>query len=171
MQKIETGDSHTPKRRRQKHPWAKIKKEYMEGASMRSLAKKYGASQSTISERAKKENWKKLKEQIKAKTDQKLIEKNSERQSEINMAYSDAATELLKKTLSGISVCGMRNSKALKEYSSILKDLKDIGVYRTDLDLKEQNARIEKLRKEAKEEEQNKDIRIVIDDEMQKFLV
>ena len=57
----------------------------------------------------------------------------------------------------------MRNSKALKEYSSILKDLKDIGVYRTDLDLKEQNARIEKLRKEAKEEEAEKSLSIIIE--------
>lgn len=163
MQKTDTGVSHTPKRKKKQHPWAKIKKEFIEGASMRSLATKYELSVSTISERASKENWKKVKEQIVKKTEQKIIEKNSERQSEINMAYSDAATELLKKTLSGISVCGMRNSKALKEYSSILKDLKDIGVYRTDLDLKEQNARIEKLRKEAKEEEAEKNLSIIIE--------
>lgn len=37
--------------------WSKIRTEYEHGASQRSLAKKHGVAQPTISERAKKEQW------------------------------------------------------------------------------------------------------------------
>lgn len=41
----------------------------------------------------------------------------------------------------------------LKQLSSVLRDLKEIGLFRAELDRQEQEARINKLRKDAEEEE------------------
>lgn len=41
----------------------------------------------------------------------------------------------------------------LKQLSSVLKDLREIGIFRSELDKKEQEARIKKLQKDASEEE------------------
>lgn len=41
----------------------------------------------------------------------------------------------------------------LKQLSAVLKDLREIGIFRSELDKKEQEARIKKLQKDASEEE------------------
>lgn len=41
----------------------------------------------------------------------------------------------------------------LKQLSAVLRDLREIGIFRSELDKKEQEARINKLRKDAEEEE------------------
>ena len=48
----------------------------------------------------------------------------------------------------------------LKQLSAVLRDLREIGIFRSELDKKEQEARINKLRKDA--EEESKDISINI---------
>lgn len=145
MQKNTSAVSHTASPKKS-IDWAKIKKEYLDGASMRSLATKYKLAVSTISARANKEKWKETAEKIAIKSEQKLIERKSSQKSQIKDTYNEAVMVLLGKTLDGLNSCGKKDSKSLKEYSSILKDLKDIGIYRTNLDLKEQRAKIDKLR-------------------------
>ena len=126
---------------------------------MRSLANKYHLSVSTVSARAAKEKWKEAAQKITDKTEQKLIEKNASQKALIKEAYSEAVLELITKTRDGLMLCSKKNSKSLKEYASILKDLKDIGIYRTTLDLKEQKAKIEKLREK---DDKNTDKEFVI---------
>ena len=48
----------------------------------------------------------------------------------------------------------------LKQLSAILKDLREIGIFRSELDKKEQEARIKKLQKEAEEEQTDMDVTI-----------
>lgn len=48
----------------------------------------------------------------------------------------------------------------LKQLSSILRDLREIGIFRSELDKREQEARIEKLRKDVEEEKQDTNITV-----------
>lgn len=139
-------------------PWAKIKKEYCSGAKLRELERKYGVSHSTISTRIKKEGWKQTSDQISTKTDQKLVEKISDELADTSAKFYMAANLALEKTMSGLQKALEDDSAKIKQYTSILKDLKDIGVFRSELDRAEQMARIEKLRKEAEKEEVDKTI-------------
>lgn len=148
MQKTKKEASHTSKGTKKPIKWEKLKKEYIDGASLRSLSRKYNVAVSTISDHAKRDNWTVQKEMISNKVEQKTVDKKYE----FEKAFLEALYELTTKTMDGIKATGKKDSKSLKEYSSILKDLRDIGVYRSKLDLKEQKARIEKLQKESTKE-------------------
>lgn len=54
------------------------------------------------------------------------------------------------------------DKQGLKQLSGVLKDLKEIGIFRAELDRREQEARIEKLRKEC-DSDKDKDIKVVIE--------
>lgn len=54
----------------------------------------------------------------------------------------------------------------LKQLSAVLKDLREIGIFRSELDKKEQEARINKLRKDAEEEEKDTTITVTFEGEM-----
>ena len=54
-------------------PWTKIRAEWLKGGiTQKELAKKYGLSEKTISNRAYKEGWKKEKGKIREKTEEEL---------------------------------------------------------------------------------------------------
>lgn len=55
----------------------------------------------------------------------------------------------------------------LKQLSAVLKDLREIGIFRSELDKKEQEARINKLRKDAEEEEKDTTITVVFEGDME----
>ena len=148
MQKNNTEASHTSQARKPIN-WTKIKSEYCRGSSITALSKTYNVAKSTISVRAKKEKWQISREKRTNRIEQKVERNIIAKKSEYEQAFLEALFELTTKTMEGIKCCAKKNSKSLKEYSSILKDLRDIGVYRSNLDLKEQKARIEKLMKES----------------------
>ena len=56
----------------------------------------------------------------------------------------------------------MVDYEKLKQLTVALKNLKEIGIFRADLDEREQRARIAKLEKEAKEEQTDTEITVVI---------
>ena len=61
------------------------------------------------------------------------------------------------------------NTQALKHLSGVLKDIKEIKGFKSDADMREQEARIAKLRREAEREEESKDIRVVIDADAEEY--
>lgn len=60
---------------------------------------------------------------------------------------------------------------ALKEMSTVLKNLKECKGVKTDIDLREQEARIKNLEKQAAQEEDNNDIRVVIGNEAEDYSI
>lgn len=60
---------------------------------------------------------------------------------------------------------------ALKEMSTALKNLKECKGVKSDIDLREQEARIKNLEKQAAEEDDNSDIRVVIGNEAEDYSV
>ena len=142
--------------------WKAIKAEYIRGGtSYRKLCSKYGVSFSSLRGIAGKEKWTELREQAQHKSNTKLVEKVSDETSGKNTKIIDVADKLLDKLNQVIDTTDVLTAKTLKDITSALKDLKDIKGVKSAIDLKEQEARIAKLEKEA-QANTNQDNEIIV---------
>ena len=136
--------------------WKKVKAEYIAGGtSYRKLAEKYGVSFSTLKEIARREKWTDLKEKARYKADTKFADLMGEKQANRSAKILDVADMLLDKITNTLNAMDVIDSQSIKHFTSALKDIKDIKGYKSELDLKEQSARIAKLEKEAEAENNN----------------
>lgn len=130
--------------------WSAIKTEYITTeTSYRKLAKKYGVGESTIFAKASKEKWVEQKEQHQSTTVAKALSRISDKEAERAAKVHTVADKLLDKIDEIICVMGALEPKDLRALTAALKDLKEIQNCRTELDLREQEARIENLRRQA----------------------
>lgn len=144
--------------------WKKIKSEYIAGGtSYRRLAEKYGVSFSTLKRVAGKEKWTDYREKAREKADTKFAEMVGTEQAKRSAKIIDVADKLLDKISDTIDALDVIDSQSLKHFTSALKDLKDIKGIKSDIDLKEQEARIAKLQKEAQAEETDSEIKVTIE--------
>lgn len=149
--------------------WNELKAEYIAGGtSYRKLAAKYGVSFSTLRCIAEREKWTDLKAQAQHNANTKLVESIAEQNSTHNVSVYDVADELLVKIKEIINIAGM-STQSIKHLTSALKDIKEIKGIKSDIDLQEQNARIDKLRKEVEEEKKDTNINITFGDEVKKY--
>lgn len=137
--------------------WKEIKAEYIAGGtSYRKLAKKYGVSFSTLRGIAEREKWTELKAQAQHNADTKLVESIGEQNGTYTVSINDVADKLLNRIERMISLEGL-TTQSIKHLTSAIKDIKEIKGIKSDIDLKEQNARIDKLRKEIEADKQDED--------------
>ena len=142
--------------------WNKLKAEYIAGGtSYRKLAEKYGVDRNAVQRIAKREKWCELKSQAKAKSDAKMVETIAKDISKNAVKINDVADKLLDKISNLLDDFDL-DTQSIKHLTSSLKDIKDIKGLKSDIDLREQEARIDKLRKDAMEEEKDKNITIVM---------
>lgn len=150
--------------------WKKVKAEYIAGGtSYRKLAEKYGVSFSTLKEIARREKWTDLKEKARYKADTKFADLMGEKQANRSAKILDVADMLLDKITNTLNAMEVVDSQSIKHFTSALKDIKDIKGYKSELDLKEQSARIAKLEKEVEGEKVDTTVTVVFDDEMSKW--
>lgn len=148
--------------------WKKIKAEYIAGGtSYRKLAEKYGVSFSTLRKVAAKENWTDLRNKCGTKRDTKLVDSISTREVEKATNIIDVADKLLVKITEVLD--GITTTQDIRQLTSALKDLRDIKGIKSEADMREQEARIAKLQKDAQEEEQDKSITIVFGSEAEDY--
>ncbi len=146
--------------------WKKLKKEYIKGGiSYRQLAKKYGVPLGTLTRIARRDNWVGLRKQAEDKAATKIVEAVSEESAKIGADVYAAADLLLRKLTDAVDNDMPINAQDMRQYTAALRDLKDIKNIRSDADLREQEARIAKLRKEVEASEQDtaKEIKVVFD--------
>ena len=135
--------------------WTKIKTEYITDSrsSYRKLAEKYGVPFTTLKDRAKREEWVKLKTQAQHNIVTKTIDKDIDKKVDRATRLMDATDKLLVKieeAIEDLSTEGIvLNTSTLRQISGTLKDIKDIQGIKSDRDIREQEARIRKLDKEA----------------------
>ena len=146
--------------------WKRIKAEYIAGGtSYRKLAEKYGVSFNTLKTHAVEEQWYELRQQKDKKATTKIVESLSNKDAEKAVDIIDVADKLLDKIsefVEAIPLDLMASTQAMKHLTSALKDIKDIKGIKSDADMREQEARIAKLRKEAeKEDDTSNEIEIV----------
>lgn len=150
--------------------WDKLRLEYISSSdvSMRGLQKKYGIPFNAIKNRVDSEGWKDQREEFKSKSMQKsidlLADHNAEECSRAFRLASKVMTKL-EEAVDSIDTHDDYAIKNLKEITSAIKNLKEIGVFRSQLDRMEQEARINKLRKDAADDTSTNDVKVIIEDD------
>ena len=133
--------------------WKRIKAEYIAGGiSLQKLAEKYGVSFSTIQKKSMEEKWGNLRKKSRRKEEEKIIDYVSSTEAQKAIDIIDVADKLLTK-ITEIMDSAVTGTQSIKNLTSALKDLKEIKGYKSDADMREQEARIAKLRKEAERED------------------
>ena len=154
--------------------WAKIKTEYLTtNTSYRELSQKYGVHYTNIAKRAKKEDWQQQRQQhintVQTKMQQVVERKQVDRAARLQ----SVADKLLNKIEEAVDRYAMEeifvDRQGLRQITGALKDIKDIQMIRSEADLREQEARIAKLRKEAEREEESKDVKVEISSELEEY--
>lgn len=135
MQTNKKGASHAP-------DWDKVKNEYIASqATMRELSRKYDIPVSTISKRAKREGWQKTVQQIVDKSEQKIVERISDRRASNADKAMLMLDKLMDKLMEGIESVDKKDISGMKQLVTSMKDLKEIGLY--DIQTKTQDISIE----------------------------
>lgn len=150
--------------------WKKIKAEYIRGVSYRRLADKYGVSFSSIQKRGAKEKWTDLRKMSSRKSDEKIVESVASQEARRVDGIQTVADMLLEKIKEGVADGSLIiDSQSIRQITASIKDLREIKGYKSELDMQEQLARIDKLRKDAQTEEESKDIRVVIENSLDDY--
>ena len=138
--------------------WQAIKTEYITtDTSYRKLAQKYGLSYNAIGNRSRDEKWQDLRDQHLTNTMTKTMNAVASQQANRAVRLQTVADKLLTKVERLIEDGEelLTDTSTMRDISRILKDLKDIQMIKSDADMREQEARIDKLRKEAMVEKEN----------------
>lgn len=147
--------------------WQKIKTEYITtDTSYRKLGEKYGVTYSVIGERARTEGWVEQRERFRNKTLTKCVNAISNKQVDRTANLISVADQLLAKVKSLLETDAevLSDTQSMKHISGVLKDIKEIQMIRSDADMREQEARIENLRRQAQKDDAGADVTVVIDD-------
>lgn len=151
--------------------WQKIKTEYITmDTSYRKLAQKYGVDQATIARRAKKEDWVSSRQQHADKTQAKILTADTKNKADRAARLMTVADKLLQKVEQAVDQEGPISAGAIKNLSDALKNIRETQMIRSEQDIREQEARIAKLQKEAqKEDNQKEPIRVIIGDDLSAY--
>lgn len=145
--------------------WKKIKAEYIAGGtSYRKLAEKYGVSFGSLRRVAEREEWTQKRTQVAHKADMKMIETISDDAAEKATNIIDVADKLLNKIAEVIDL--VNDTQGLKHISSALKDIKDIKGVKSAADMREQEARIRNLEKQAEADNTDNEIKVTIEGDL-----
>ena len=130
--------------------WNRIKTEYIAGGtSYRKLAEKYNVSFSTLRKIAAKEHWFDLRDKTGTIRDTELAESIGVKSAKIDEKYYRLVDKLFTKAEEVIDNTPIWQPTSLKEMATTMKYLKECKGVKSEADMREQEARIAKLRKEA----------------------
>lgn len=136
--------------------WSKIKAEYIAGGtSYRKLAKEYKVSFTTLTRTAQRENWVGLRQQAEDITATKIVNVVSEKNAKIDDTYFRCVDKLMRKAEELIEATPIWQPQMLKDMATTMKYLKECKGVKSEIDLREQEARIKNLEKQAMEEDNN----------------
>jgi hypothetical protein len=143
--------------------WQKIKTEYITtDISYRKLAEKYGLDQATIARKAKKEDWVSKRQHHADKTQAKILSADTKNKADRAARLMTVADKLLKKVELAVDQDGPISAGAIKNLSDALKNIRETQMIRSDQDIREQEARIAKLQKEAQKDDDDKDKTVIV---------
>lgn len=143
--------------------WRAIKREYITDpkASYRTLAKKHGVSTRQLYKHGKDEKWVDERKQYLDKNTASLIEAEGRKTIDRAERLRTAADILLDKVIQRAQDITAGEAGEIKTLTAILKDIRDIQMLRSEGDLREQEARIAKLRKETETDKQETRVEVV----------
>jgi hypothetical protein len=149
--------------------WKRIKAEYLAGGtSYRKLAQKYGITLAVLRNVAEREEWVKLKAQAQHKTNTKIVDAVSDKAAQKAIDIIDVADKLLGKISELMDEVPL-DTQSMKHLTSALKDLKEIKGFKSDADMREQEARIRNLEKQAEADSEDKEIKVIIEGSLEDY--
>lgn len=155
--------------------WNEIKTEYITTSiSYRKLADKYDIPRNTLQCRAKREKWYDLKKEHQARIVAKTVQKTEEKAVNYKATLYDLALKVVRQLDDMTNNYSIENLISIgvkpRDITGAIKDLGDALNVKSDSDLKEQEARIAKLRKEAENEKiENNTIQVVISGDAEEY--
>ena len=126
----------------------------------RKLAKKYGLNQATVAQKAKADDWASKRKQQAITTQARILESDISTKVDRATRLKTVADRLLERVENMVATDDRLTATAIKNLSDALRNIKDAQMIRTDEDIEEQKARIEKLRRDADREDKNTSITI-----------
>ena len=148
--------------------WSKVKAEYLAGGtSYRKLASKYGITLAVLRNIAEKEEWVKLKAQAQHKTNTKIVNAVSDIEARKATDIIDVANKLLGKIEEIAEM--VSDPDSIKKLTSAIKDIKEIKGVKSDADMREQEARIRNLERQAETDNTSKDIEVQFGSEAEEY--
>lgn len=148
--------------------WKRIKAEYIAGGvSLRRLSEKYGVSFSTIQKKSMEEKWSILRKKGRRKAEEKIIEAVVSKEVEKATNIADVADRLLEKITEVLE--GVTTTQDIRHLTSALKDIREIKGVKSEADMREQEARIAKLQREAQEEQRDNEITVTIEGDLELY--
>ena len=151
--------------------WKEIKAEYIAGGtSYRKLAEKYGVSRTTLERKAKDEKWSELRRQAEVKAEAKIINAVSEKSAKIDDKYFRLVDKLFTKAEEVIDSTPIWQVNSIKEMATALKYLKECKGVKSEIDLREQEARIRNLEKQAMADDNaDTEIRVTLEGDLEEY--
>lgn len=151
--------------------WNAMRTEYIssDNSSYRQLEAKYGVSFNKIRRRSLDEDWQGKREEFKSNRANKSLELVADYQAEQCAKAFMVAGKLLDKVSEAVDKVLAIDTESIKRLTGALKDLKEIGVFRSDMDKLEQQARIKKLQKEAEEEQTDATITVQFASDIEEY--
>lgn len=154
--------------------WKAIKAEYVTTTlSQKKIAAKYNIPLSTVRERALREKWADLRKQSCSKVVAKSIELAEEKQIDCKTILYDLALSMARKLTDFVDNHSVVDMAVLqikpRDITGAIKDLQDSLHIKSEADLREQEARIEKLRKDANTEQTDNSIKVVISNDLNEY--
>lgn len=148
--------------------WKRIKAEYIAGGvSLRRLSEKYEVSFSTIQKKSMEEKWSVLRKKSRRKAEEKIIDAVVSKEVKKAADIADVADKLLGKITEVLEV--VTSTQDIRHLTSALKDIKEIKGVKSEADIREQEARIAKLQREAQEESRDNEIQIIIGSDAEEY--
>lgn len=144
--------------------WNSIKTEYITtDTSYRKLAKKYGLNHTAIAVRAGREDWVGERERFNNKAIAKTLDKLSSAQAGRAARLQTVADKLLTKIERAVDALedDALETQQFRQIAASLKDIKDIQMIRSEADMREQEARIANLQKQAQHDDNAKQAIVV----------
>ena len=147
--------------------WNQIKAEYIAGGtSYRKLAEKHNVSESKLKKIAAKEHWSELRNQSRTKLDRKITETIAKAQVSRLERINNVADVLLARieVVANNPNLDVMPAATITELTKALKNVKEIQSVKSDLDVREQEARIRALEEQTKKNKEIPEIKVVFGD-------
>ena len=130
--------------------WNKIKAEYIRGnTSCHKLADKYGVSYSSIRRRSEKEKWTELRAKSAQKSSEKIVDSAAKHSANVADTLYKTTEILLRRIAEAMAEAPGLTPTDAANWANALERVKRTAGIKDKPDADEQQARIEKLRKET----------------------
>lgn len=151
--------------------WQAIKTEYItdSSSSYRKLAQKYGVNVTNIAKKASAEGWVEQRNQYANETQSKALKDISKQKVNRAKKIHSVADKLLNKIEAMVDGEKPLDTKAIRALTAAVKDLKEIQSIKSDLDEKEQRARIANLEKQAEKGNVSNDVVVELAPELEEL--